>query len=123
MNPFEFVKSVTHSKEYLMVDEDTEKKYNSFIVNRALMQFHDTILLANMMNQYHHLDEKLQYDFLLNTIRKRKRFSKWTKQDRSCEIEAVMEYYGYNRLNAEKALTLLSPEQIDIIKQKVDKGG
>lgn len=123
MNPYDFVTSVTFSKKNIMVDEDTEKDYVPFLVNRSLSYFQDTVGLANLTNQYRHLDKKLQYDFLLNTIRKRKRFSKWIKQDQECEIDAIMEYYDYSRSKAQQALALLSPEQISIIIKKVDKGG
>ena len=75
------------------------------------------------MNFYHHLDSKLQFDFLINIIRKRKRFSKWTKPSTESDIDAVKEYYGYNNELARQALTLLSPEKLTIIKNKVNKGG
>ena len=75
------------------------------------------------MNQYHHLDDKLQYHFLLNIIRKKRRFSKWIKADPISDIEVVKKYYGYSNTKAKQALSLLSPDQINIIRQKVDQGG
>jgi hypothetical protein len=93
------------------------------MVNRGLSYFNDTILMANEMNLNSHLDKKLQYHFLINIVRKRKRFSKWAKPETESDIEAVKEYYGYNNEKARQALTLLSPENINIIKQKVNKGG
>ena len=123
MNPFDYVNSVSHTKKDIMVDDITEKGYNSFTTNRSLSYFYDTIQLANIMNQYHHLDKKLQYHFLINTIRKRKRFSKWNKPETESDIEVVKEYYGYSNEKAKQVLPLLSPEQITIIKQKVNKGG
>ena len=93
------------------------------MVNRGLSYFNDTVLMANEMNLYSHLDKKLQYHFLINIVRKRKRFSKWAKPETESDIEAVKEYYGYNNEKARQALTLLSPENINIIKQKVNKGG
>ena len=87
MNPFDYVNSVSHTKKDIMVDDITEKGYSSFTINRSLSYFYDTIQLANIMNQYHHLDKKLQYHFLINTIRKRKRFSKWNKPETESDIE------------------------------------
>jgi len=123
MNPFDYVNSVSHTKKDIMVDDITEKGYSSFTINRSLSYFYDTIQLANIMNQYHHLDKKLQYHFLINTIRKRKRFSKWNKPETESDIEVVKKYYGYSNEKAKQILSLLSPEQITIIKQKVNKGG
>ena len=106
-----------------MVDDLSEKAYNPFMANRGLSYFNDTVLLANEMNRYHHLDSKLQFDFLINTIRKRKRFSKWLKPEESAAVEAVKEYYGYNDEKARQALTLLSNEQINELRLRVYKGG
>ena len=93
------------------------------MINRGLSYFPDTVAMANEMNLHGHLDNKLQFDFLINIIRKRKRFSKWLKPQKESDIEAVKEYYGYSNAKAEQALTLLSPNQIAIIKTKVNKGG
>ena len=123
MNPFEYVNSINYSKEDVMVDDISEKAYNSFTVNRSLSYFQDTVGLANVMNQYHHTDNKLQYHFLINIVRKRKRFSKWMKPETESDIEVVKEYYGYSNEKARQVLSLLSPEMITIIKQKVNKGG
>ena len=123
MNPFEFLNSINHTKKDVMVDDMTEKSYNSFMINRSLSYFQDTVALANVMNQYHHCDNKLQYHFLINIIRKRKRFSKWIKPDLDSDIEVVKQYYGYSNEKAKQVLSLLSPEQIKTIKQKVSKGG
>jgi hypothetical protein len=121
MNPFEFVNSINITKKDLIVDN--EKDYNSFMVNRSLSYFNDTVLLANEMNKYHHLDGKLQFHFLLNTVRKRKRFSKWVKPETVNDIEAVKEYYGYSNDKARQVLPLLSPDTLTKIKNKVQKGG
>ena len=123
MNPFEYVNSINNTKQDIMVDEVAEKSYNDFMVNRSLSYFQDTVGIANVMNQYHHLDKKLQYHFLINIVRKRKRFSKWIKPETESDIEVVKEYYGYSNEKARQVLPLLSPEQITIIKQKVNKGG
>ena len=123
MGPFEFLNSINHSKKDVMVDDMTEKSYNSFMINRSLSYFQDTIHFANLMNRYHHLDNKLQYHFLINIIRKRKRFSKWLKPEIESDIEVVKKYYGYSNEKARQALPLLSPDQIKTIRQKVDQGG
>ena len=123
MNPFDYVNSINHSKEDIMVDDMTEKSYNSFMICRSLSYFPDTVQFANLMNRYHHLDNKLQYHFLINIIRKRKRFSKWMKPETESDIEVIKEYYAYSNEKARQILPLLSPEQITIIKQKVNKGG
>lgn len=123
LSPFDFLNSINSTKKDLMDDELNEKHYVSFVVNRSLSYFNDTVLLANEMNRYHHLDEKLQYHFLLNITRKRKRFSKWVKPETENDIEAVKEYYGYSNDKARQILPLLTPEQITTIKNKVNKGG
>ena len=123
MSPFDYLNSINDTKQNLMTDDITEKQYNAFMVNRGLSYFPDTVAVANEMNMYAHLDKKLQYHFFINIIRKRKRFSKWNKPDLERDIEVVKEYYGYSNEKARHALTLLSPEQIIIIKKKVHKGG
>jgi hypothetical protein len=123
MNPFDFLNAINDTKKQLIVDDLTEKKYNGFMVNRGLSYFHDTVLLANEMNRYHHLDNKLQFDFLINTIRKKKRFSKWLKPDEADAIEVVKECYGYSNEKARQALTLLSESQLNELKKRMNKGG
>lgn len=120
MNPFNYVTSINYSKKDVMEDEKT---YNSYMVNRSLSYFSDTVVLANEMNRYHHLDNRLQYQFLINIVRKRKRFSKWLKPEVENDIELVKEYYGYSNEKARQVMSLLSPSQIATIKKKVYKGG
>lgn len=123
MNPFDYVNSINDNKQDIMVDDKAEAAYAAFVINRSLSYFHDTVMLANEMNKHHHIDNKLQYHFLLNTIRKRKRFSKWIKPDQISDMDVVKEYYGYSNEKARAALTLLSPEQIEELRKKVSKGG
>ena len=78
-NPFDYLNAINYSKQNIMVDDITEKGYNSFMVNRGLSYFNDTVLMANEMNRYHQIDSRLAFDFLINIIRKKKRFSKWNK--------------------------------------------
>ena len=93
------------------------------MVNRALSYFQDTVLFANEMNVNHTIDKRLQFDFFINMVRKRKRFSKWQKSVSDNDVEVVKEYYGYNNEKARQALTLLTADQLSILKQKVYKGG
>ena len=123
MNPFEYLKAINDTKQDIMVDDISEKQYNAFMVNRGLSYFYDTVLLANEMNTRHHLDNRLQFDFFINTIRKKKRFSKWLKAEEVDNIKVVKEYYGYSNEKARQALTLLNNEQIEQLKAKVYKGG
>jgi len=123
MNPFTYLNSINFSKEDVMIDDVAEKGYNSFLINRSMSYFYDTVGIANVMNRYHHLDNKLQYHFLINIIRKRKRFSKWMKPETESDIEVIKQYYGYSNDKAKQVLSLLSPENIKSIKQKVSKGG
>ena len=123
MSTFDFLNAINTTKQDLMIDPDNEKKYVPFVVNRTLSYFPDPFHVANAMNQYHHLDKKLQFQFFLNIIRKRKRFSKWAKPTEISDLDAVKEYYGYSNEKARQAIALLSADQITIIKNKVSKGG
>jgi len=122
-NPFEYLTAINDTKKDIMVDDIAEKGYNAFMVNRGLSYFNDTVLFANEMNMKAHLDNRLQFDFLINIVRRRKRFSKWMKPETASDVEVVKEYYGYSNQKARQALTLLTPEQIIDIKKKVYKGG
>lgn len=123
MNPFDFVNSVSHTKEDLISnnDEIAEEFYVPFLVNRALSYFPDTIMYANEMNR-HELSKKLQYYYLLNSIRPVKRFAKWAKVEEE-HLEDIKQYYGYSTEKARQALSVLTTEQICLIKQKLKRGG
>lgn len=123
MNPFNYVNSINLSKKDIMQSPEDEKAYNPFMVNRSLSYFSDTVVIANEMNRYHHLDSRLQYQFLINIIRKRKRFSKWVKPELEHDLESVKEYYGYSNEKARQILPLLTSSQREEIKEKVNKGG
>tara|TARA_R100000149_G_C5818392_1_gene98718 strand:- start:113 stop:496 length:384 start_codon:yes stop_codon:yes gene_type:complete len=122
-NPFEYLTAINDTKKDVMIDDIAEKGYNAFMVNRGLSYFNDTVLFANEMNLNAHLDNRLQFDFLINIVRRRKRFSKWMKPETASDVEVVKEYYGYSNEKARQALTLLTPEQIIDLKKKVYKGG
>ena len=121
----EYLNAINHTKERLLdsEDEEWEKKYPPFIVNKCVYPFQDTIMLVNEINQLPHLDKKLQFDFLLNSVRSRRRFSPWLKASRIEDLEYVKEYYGYSNDKAKQALDILTDEQIATIKQKLRKGG
>ena len=123
MNPFEYVNSINYTKKNIMDSPEKEKGYNPFMINRSLSYFNDTVILANEMNKYHHLDGRLQYSFLINIVRKRKRFSKWNKPQKHNDIEVVKRYYGYSNEKAEQVLPLLSQPQLLELRKKVNKGG
>tara|TARA_B100000519_G_scaffold195737_1_gene201128 strand:+ start:232 stop:609 length:378 start_codon:yes stop_codon:yes gene_type:complete len=123
MNPFEYANAINYTKKNIMVDDIAEKAYNPFMINRQLSYFPDTVLAANEMNRHHHVDNRLQFDFFINIIRKRKRFSKWFKPEQISDLETVKEYYGYSNEKARQVLTLLSTEQMNELKNKVAKGG
>lgn len=121
----DYLNSINLSKDYLMDESDPmwEKKYPAFVVNKCLSGFIDTVMFANEMNLNHQLPNKLQYDFFINTVRKRKRFSPWLRKDTIKDLECIKTYYGYSNEKAEQALKILTQEQIDYIKQKIDIGG
>ena len=104
-------------------DEQWEKKYPAYIINKCLAPFQDTIFLVNEMNMNHQLDKKLQFDFLLNTLRTRKRYSAWMKASKLKDLEYVKEYYGYSNEKAKSALNMLDDEQLNSIKDRLNKGG
>ncbi|MDB4726079.1 DNA polymerase clamp loader subunit A [bacterium] len=126
-NPFDYLNTINVTKENMMRgsndDEMAEKDYVPFMINRGLSYFQDTVALANEMNIHHELDKKLQYEFLINIVRKRKRFSKWYKKEDDSDIEVLMEYYGYSHERASQALAILSQDQLKIIKSRLEKGG
>jgi hypothetical protein len=127
MSPFDFINAINQSKEDLIAKSDNpelaEKMYEPFIVNRGLSFFTDTILHANEMNRLAVLDKKPQFAYLLNSIRPRKRYSKWFKQEKIEKLDIVSEYFGYSKSKAKDIIEILTDDQIKIIKEKLQKGG
>ena len=121
----DYLNAVNHTKENLLdtEDEEWERKYPPFIVNKCVAPFPDTVMLVNEINQLPHLDKKLQFDFLINSLRPRKRYTPWLKAMKLENLEYVKEYYGYNNEKAKSALDILTDEQISAIKRKLYKGG
>lgn len=123
ISPFDFINAITFNKTELIVDDWSEKQYVSYIVNKGLSYGADTVIPANEMNSRPHIDKKLQFQFLINSIRPRKRFNKWIKAEKIESIEVVKTHYGYSTEKARQALSILNQSQIDYLKQKLEKGG
>ena len=119
----DYLNAINTTKKDIMVDDVAEKAYASFMVNRGLSYFPDTILFANEMNVHHHIDHRLQFDFFINIIKKKKRFSKWAKPINIENLELIKEYYGYSNEKAKSVLSLLNDEQINELKLRMYKGG
>ena len=120
----DWLNSINFTKENLIEeDPDLIKDYPPFIINRCLSGHLDAIMFANEMNKYPNLDKDLQYHFYLNTLRKKKRFSPWLRKDKVTDLEIIKQYYGYSNEKALNALKILTPDQINFIKQRLDIGG
>ena len=120
----DWLNSINFTKENLIEEDDSLKKeYPPFIVNKCLSGHLDCILFANEMNKYHFLDKDMQYNFYINILRKKKRFSPWLRKDKITNLEYVKQYYGYSNEKASQALKILSNEQIEFIKKRLDTGG
>jgi hypothetical protein len=120
----DWLKSINQSKTNIMDEDPSSKKdYAPYIINRCLSGTLDTLMYSNEMNKNHSLDKKLQYDFFINTVRTRKRYSPWIKQEKIKDLEVVKSYYGYSNEKAKQALKILSQDQINFIKTKLETGG
>ena len=120
----DWLNSINFTKENLIEeDPDLIKEYPPFIINRCLSGHLDAIMFVNEMNKYPNLDKDLQYHFYLNTLRKKKRFSPWLRKDKVTDLEIIKQYYGYSNEKALNALKILTPDQINFIKQRLDIGG
>jgi hypothetical protein len=124
MNPFDFINAITQTKENLFIDPQASKDYNAFMVNRGLSQYADTILYANEMNRFYNLDPDMQFQYLINTITKKKRFNKWAKKEKDPKsFLLVKEYYKYSDEKARSVVDILTDDQLAIIETKLYKGG
>ena len=99
------------------------KSYAPYIINRCLSGHLDCVMFANEMNKYSFLDKDMQYSFYLNTLRKKKRFSPWLRKEKVTDLEIIKQYYGYSNEKASQALKILSQQQLDYIKQRLETGG
>ena len=116
----DWLNSINFTKEDLSEDISS---YPPFIINRCLSGHIDCILFANEMNKHHHISKDMQYSFYLNSLRKKKRFSPWLRKDKVKDLECIKQYYGYSNEKASQALKILTKEQLDFIKQRLDTGG
>ncbi len=126
MSPFDFINDINFGKKNLLKDDDKgilEKEYNSFIINRGLSYFSDTVLYANEMNLRHELDKKMQNDYLLHSIRPKKRFSKWAKGKKEERIDLIKQYFNYSNQKAREVLDIITDEEYNQIKQAFETGG
>ena len=127
MKPFDYVYAINTSKKNLMRDTENdtlaESGYEPWLTNNALSYFPDTILYANVMNMYGNLDKRPQFEYLLNSIRPKKRFSKWVKNTNNEDLVAIRNYYNCNLILAREYMSLLSKKQIDIIRETQEQGG
>ena len=120
----DWLNSINFTKENLVEeDPDVIREYAPYIINRCLSGHLDCVMFVNEMNKYHNLDKDMQYNFYLNTLRKKKRFSPWLRKDKVTDLEIIKQYYGYSNEKALNALKILTPEQINYIKQRLDTGG
>jgi hypothetical protein len=125
MSPFDFLNAInTTKKDLLREDPLNERDYSPYMVNRGLSYFSDTVMMANEMNRNSGIPKKWQNDFLLNTISKKKRFSQWHKKDKNSEsLQLVMDYYKYSTERAKEVLSIFTEQQIESIKQRMNRGG
>jgi hypothetical protein len=120
----DWLNSINFNKENILDEDPTlAREYPSFIINKCLSGHLDCVLFANEMNKYHFLDKDMQYNFYINILRKKKRFSPWLRKEKVSDLEYVKRYYGYNNEKASQVLKILSNEQIEFIKQRLDTGG
>lgn len=126
-SPFDFMNAVSFSKEDLIRNSEnpdmTEKEYTPYMVNRGFANFEDTILHANEMNMRHHMFHGAQFDYYRGALRKRKRFSKWPKADKSADLDAIQEVYKCNRTVAKLYLKAMTPDDIKSVRDKLVTGG
>ena len=121
----EYLNAINFTKKDLMKSEDElwQKKYPAFIVNKLLSAFSDTVMFVNEMNRNHFLDKDMQFQFLLNSIRSKKRYSPFLRAEKLNDLDVVKEYYGYNNEKAKSALDILTKDEVKLIKEKLFKGG
>ena len=121
----EYLNAINFTKKNLMDSDDLlwQKKYPAFIVNKILSGFQDCIMLINEMNRIHFVDKDMQFQFLLNSIRSKKRYSPFLRSSKLKDLDVIKEYYGYNNDKAKTALDILTKDEVKLIKEKLFKGG
>lgn len=120
----DWLNSINNTKKNLIDENNSiEREYPPYIINKCLSGHIDCLLYSNEMNMNRHLNKKMQYDFYINSIRKRRRFSPWVNKEKIKDLEIIKEYYGYNDEKARQSLKILTKKQIEFIKDSLDKGG
>ena len=120
----DWLNSINFNKENILDEDPTiAREYPPYIINKCLSGHLDCVMFANEMNRYHFLDKDMQYNFYINILRKKKRFSPWLRKEKVSDLEFVKQYYGYSNEKASQVLKILSNEQIEFIKQRLDTGG
>jgi len=117
----EYLNAINYTKDDLFADEEADKGYVPFVINRCLSYFPDTIMQVNELNVNPNVSKKMQFDYLRNAIRKRKRFSKWLKNTKDDRLESIKLHFGYGDKKALEAMRVLSDEKIDEIHDNVSK--
>lgn len=120
---FEYYKAITNNKQQMITDEVSEAGYVPFVINRTLSYSTDALFHANEINQYPHLDKKMQFDYYLHALRKRSRFARWAKKVSTDDLDAIKQYYKYSDKRALEAIVVLTEQQIKDIKDRLNKGG
>jgi hypothetical protein len=124
VSPWDIINAInTHQTDLVNEDNEAQCKKEAYFVFRALSMGADTAIYANEMNARYHLDFQLQFDFLINTIRPRKRYNKWLKAEPVEVLDLIQEYYGYSIIKARQVLPLLNADQLRYIKERLNKGG
>ncbi len=127
MNLGDFLRSINESKENLIRKNErsesaAKKLYPAFVVARTLSYHIDCILFVNELNKLGAIDPLQHYEFLLYSIRKNKRFSKWSKpEEKSDVVNALQKIYGYSEVRAREAEKLLSTTEAESILRNVPK--
>ena len=124
MSPFDFLNAINDNKKNLFEDPQAEKDYSSFMINRGLSYFPDTILYANEMNKAGDIPKKWQFDFLVQSIPKKRRFSKWHKKDANSDtLKLLMKHYKYSEKKAYEVIDLMSQTQLQELQAAYETGG
>ena len=122
-----YVNSISKNKKYVPITEETQKAYDPYTINKALSLYPESLPYANEMNEFYFLPKNLQYDYLINSVRSNSRYAKWVKKDKDStynkDIAMIREYYNYSESKARSAISILTKQQLAIIKQKLEKGG
>lgn len=120
---YQLLNSINLGKQDLLREGTPVKEYIPFFINRSLSYFTDTIFYSNEMNRLWNLDKQMQYDYLRVSVRPRKRFSKWIKDESTDRIDALMRLYGYSYTKAKQATPLIKEDDWNKIFQLLDEGG